>query len=84
MIYKVAATRRKNKQDVAEVGVIKDGNGNILIEGDKIIKRWAEYFSQLLNTENVYEELEDIPLVGGPIAHISRSEVEYAIKRKSW
>ena len=81
MMYKIAESRKRNRQDVGEVGIIKDENGNILIEEEKVMSRWKEYFSQLLNSENECEDLENIPPVEGPIANISENEVENAIKK---
>ena len=31
LMYKIAESRKRNRQDVGEVGIIKDENGNILI-----------------------------------------------------
>ena len=81
IIYKIAESRRRSRQDVGEVGIIKDENGNILIEEEKVKRRWKEYFSQLLNTENECEELDNIPPVEGPIENINEDEVENAIKK---
>ena len=81
MIYKIAESRKRSRQDVGEVGIIKDENGNILIEEEKVKRRWKEYFSQLLNSENECEDLENIPPVEGQIANISENEVENAIKK---
>ena len=81
IIYRVAEARRKERQDVGELGVIKDENGNIIIDEENIKKRWKNYFSQLLNTENECGELEEVLPVEGPIVNINVSEVENAIKR---
>ncbi|XP_066940979.1 uncharacterized protein [Macrobrachium rosenbergii] len=81
IIYRIAEARRKDSQDVGELGIIKDENGNILIEEEEVKRRWKEYFSQLLNTENECEELENVPPVEGPIANTRESEVESAIKK---
>ena len=58
VIYRVAKARAKERQDIHKIGIIKDKNGNILVEENSIKSRWRDYFSQLLNTENEYEELE--------------------------
>ena len=81
MIYRIAESRRRDRQDVGEVGIIKDENGNILIEEEEVKRRWKDYFTQLLNTENECEELEYVPPVEGPITNISENEVESAIKK---
>ncbi|XP_066963241.1 uncharacterized protein [Macrobrachium rosenbergii] len=81
IIYRTAEARRKDRQDIGEVGVIKDENGNIFTEKEEVKRRWKEYFSQLLNIENECEELENVPPVDEPIANIRQSEVENAIKK---
>ena len=81
VIYRVARARENERQDVDKIEIIKDENGNILVEENSIKSRWRDYFSQLLNTENRYEELERILPVERPIVNISRSEVEKAINK---
>ncbi|XP_066952522.1 uncharacterized protein [Macrobrachium rosenbergii] len=80
-IYRIAEARRKDRQDVGGVGIIEDENGNILTEKEEVKRRWKEYFSQLLNTENEYGELENVPPVEEPTANMRESEVENAKKR---
>ena len=81
IIYKVAKARNEKKKDVGEIAIVKDQNGDILIMEEDIKRRWQEYFSNLLNMENEYEELSETLPVEGPIPNISRSEVENAIKK---
>ena len=47
---------------------IKDTDGTLLKDNDKILKRWAEYYSSLLNSSNptdqsILEELPQLPTV---------------------
>ena len=44
MMYKIVESRKRNRQDVGEVGIIKDENGNILIREEKVKSRWKDYF----------------------------------------
>ena len=81
IIYRVAAARRKERNDLRELAVIKDESGNIIIDEENVKRRWKDYFSQLLNTENEYNELEDAPPVEGPIENVSMDEVENAIRK---
>lgn len=80
IIYRVAKARNETRKDVGEIAIIKDQNGNILMKEDDVKRRWKEYFSNLLNTENEYEELENALPVEGPIPNICKGEVEKAIK----
>ncbi|XP_066959110.1 uncharacterized protein [Macrobrachium rosenbergii] len=59
--------------------MIKDDSANNLTE--EVKRRWKDYFSQPLDTENECEELENVPPVEGPITNIRESEVENAIKK---
>ncbi|GFR73286.1 RNA-directed DNA polymerase from mobile element jockey-like [Elysia marginata] len=60
--------------------VIKDQQGEVLTDGEKIKERWREYYTTLLNKENQRDELEDIPPVEGPIEELTRKEIIDAIK----
>ena len=51
-IYKIASLRKRQRQDLGQLSVIKDREGNILHRDEGIKKRWKEYFEQLLNTGN--------------------------------
>ena len=43
------------KYEQAREDIVKDLNGQILLDGDKVKMRWAEYFEQALNVEDVRE-----------------------------
>jgi hypothetical protein len=59
--------------------LVKDVNGNLLVDSYNILNRWKNYFSQLLNVHNVSDvrQTEAEPLVPGP----SGLEVEIAIAK---
>jgi hypothetical protein len=63
---------------------VKDENGDLLVDSHDILNRWKNYFSQLLNVNNV-SDVRQIEvhtaesLVPGP----SRLEVEIAIAKLS-
>ena len=44
---------------------MKEKEGKILFDEDKISLRWAEYFEELLNAENKREELIEMYKVEG-------------------
>ena len=81
LIYKVAQQRARSRRDIGEVNVIKYQTGDMLTDEVKIKERWREYFSNLLNVENVREQLGEVPAVEGPVHEISREEVKNAIER---
>ena len=80
-IFKIAKARQKKRQDREQVGVVKNENGQVLLNESDIKMRWKQYFEQLLNVENDREELEEIPYTEGPLNTISREEMESALKK---
>jgi hypothetical protein len=62
--------------------LVKDENGDVLVDSHNILNRWKNFFSQLLNVHNVSDvrQIEGHmtePLVPG----LSRLEVETAIAK---
>ena len=47
-------TRQKDRagKDVQHVRVIKDENGNVMVNLEAVLKRWKEYFEKLMKEEN--------------------------------
>ena len=80
-IYKIANLRKRQRQDLGQLSVIKDREGNILHRDEDIKKRWKEYFEQLLNTENEREELGEVQKVEGPVIEIQEAEVRRALSK---
>lgn len=81
MIYRVAKQRAKTRKDVGEVAVIKDKEGVLLTDEEKIKERWREYFNNLLNVENERDLLQECPPVEGPVQDVSEKEVHEAMKK---
>ena len=75
--YRVARQRDEASKDVQQVRVIKDAEGNYLVENDDILKRWKEYFEELMNGENDRERrTEAAPENDGEASRISKEEVK--------
>ena len=51
-LYRLARQRNKEGKNVQHVRVIKDENGNVMVNSDAVLKRWKEYFQKLMNEEN--------------------------------
>ena len=51
-IYSIAKARDKSANDFTQIRQIKDEQGVVLWEHDKIIERWKVYYGKLLNEEN--------------------------------
>lgn len=46
-IYRIARTRYRERENTGNINIIKDKEGKIQLEEDKIGARWAEYFEEL-------------------------------------
>ena len=51
-LYRLARQRDRAGKDVQHMKVIKDENGNVMVNSDTVLKRWKEYFEKLINEEN--------------------------------
>ena len=51
-LYRLARQRDRAGKDVQHVRVIKDENGNVMVNLEAVLKRWKEYFEKLMNEEN--------------------------------
>ena len=51
-LYRLARQRNRAGKDVQHVRVIKDKNGNVMVNSEAVLKRWKEYFEKLMNEEN--------------------------------
>ena len=80
-IYRIAKQRANSRKDIGDVKVLRDKNGDMLTEGDKIRERWREYFNSLLNVENNREPLSEAKPVEGPIEELTRKEIIEALKK---
>ena len=51
-LYRLARQRDRAGKDVQHVRVIKDDNGNVMVNSEAVLKKWKEYFEKLMNEEN--------------------------------
>ena len=54
-LYRLARQRDRAGKDVLQVRAIKDADGNVLTTEESVLRRWREYFEQLMNEENERE-----------------------------
>ncbi|KAI5627545.1 hypothetical protein C0J50_12902, partial [Silurus asotus] len=81
-LYRLARQRERAGKDVLQVRAVKDGEGNVLTRGESVLRRWREYFEQLMNEENQRERrLDYVEMVKQDVDRISMEEVRAAIKR---
>ena len=81
-LYRLARQRNRAGKDVQHVRVIKDENGNVMINSEAVLKRWKEYFGKLMNEENNREPgTEEAEVVNEEVNCVSREEVKNALRR---
>ena len=81
-LYRLARQRDRAGKDVQYVRVIKDENGNVMVNSEAVLKRWKEYFEKLMNEENNREpRTEEAEVVKEEVNCVSREEVKNALRR---
>ena len=81
-LYRLVRQRDRARKDVQYVRVIKDENGNVMVNSEAVLKRWKEYFEKLMNEENNRKpRTEEAEVVNEEVNCISREEVKNALKR---
>ena len=77
----MARQRNRAGKDVQHVRVIKDENGNVMVNLEAVLKRWKKYFEKLMNEENNRDHrTEEAEVVNEEVNCISR-EVKNALRR---
>ena len=80
-LYRLARQRDRAGKDVQYVRVIKDENGNVMVNSEAVLKRWKEYFKKLMNQENNREpRTEEAEGVNEEVNCVSREEVKNALR----
>ena len=81
-LYRLARQRDRAGKDVQHVRVIKDENGNVMVNSEGVLKRWKEHFEKLMNEENNRETRTEEPeVVNEEVNCVSREEVKNALRR---
>ena len=81
-LYRLGWQRDRAGNDVQHVRVIKDENGNIMVNSEAVLKRWKEYFEKLMNEENnTNPRTEEPEVVNEEVNYVSREEVKNALRR---
>ena len=80
-LYRLARQRDRAGKDVQHVRVIKDENGNVMVNSEAVLKRRKEYFAKMMNEENNREPRTEEPeVVNEEVNCVSRKEVK-ALRR---
>ena len=65
----------------AKVRVIKDENGNVMVNSEAVLKRWKEYFEKLMNEENNRDPRTEEPEVVNEEVNCVSREVKNTLRR---
>ena len=80
-LYRLARQRDRAGNDVQHVRVIKDKNGNVMVNSKAVLKRWKEYFEILMNEENNREpRTEEAEVVNEEVNCVSIEEVKNELR----
>ena len=78
----MARQRDRAGKDVQHVRVIKNKNGNVMVNSETVLKRWKEYFEKLMNKKNNKDpRTEEAEVVKEEVNCVSRAEVKNALRR---
>ena len=81
-LYRLARQRDQAGKDIQQVRVIKDKEDKVLTSEDSVMRRWKEYFEELMNVENEREERTvRAEAVNREVPQISKEEVRAGMKR---
>ena len=81
-LYRLARQRDRAGKDVQHVRVIKDENGNVMVNSEAVLKRWKEYFEKLMNEENNRDPRTEEPeVVNEEVNCVSRERSKKCTKK---
>ena len=81
-LYRLARQRDRAGKDVQHVSVIKDENGNVMVNLEAELKRWKEYFEKPRNEENNRDPRTEEPkVINEEVNCVSREELKNALRR---
>ena len=81
-LYRLARQRDRAGKDVQHVRIVKDEDGNVMVNSEAVLKRWKEYFEKLINEENNRDpRTEEAEGVNEEVNCVSREEVKNALRR---
>ena len=81
-LYGLARQKDRAGKDVQHVRIIKDENGNVMVNSEAVLKRWKEYFEKLMNEKNNREpRTEKAEVVNKEVNCVSREEVKKRTKK---
>ena len=81
-LYRLDRQRDRAGKDEQHLRVIKDGNGNVMVNSEAVLERWKEYFEKLMNEENDRDSrTEEAEVANEEVNCVSREEVKHTLRR---
>ena len=80
-LYRLARQRDRAGKDVQHMRIIKNENGNVMVNSEAVLKRWKEYFEKLMNKENNRDPRTEEAEVINEEVNCVRREVKNALRR---
>jgi hypothetical protein len=82
-IFRVAKQIVRSNKDVVGSGCVKDGNGKIVVDDQKILEVWKAHYDKISNEEFMWnkESIGGVGAVNGPCEKLSYDEVNKAIQK---
>ena len=79
-LYRLARQRDRTGKDVQHVRVIKDENGNVMVNSKAVVKRWKKYFEKLMNKKNdIDPKTEEAEVINEEVNCVSREKMKNAL-----
>lgn len=82
-VFRVAKQIVRKNKDVVGMCAVKDQDGKIVVDDDKMLEVWRTYYEKLSNEEFPWdkENLTEVDKRSGPCEQISLEEVRAAVKK---
>ncbi|VDP03021.1 unnamed protein product [Heligmosomoides polygyrus] len=80
-LYRLAKFRHRQTEDIEKFFGINDENGRLLMDREKALKRWRNYFEEISTAEFPHPALLSTAPTHGPVQKITVEETEAAVKK---
>jgi len=78
--FKVIKRMLKDRQDISGVNCLKDAQGKLVVDEEKVKDTWKQYMEKLMNEENTWDNNTASQRKEGPCCRINQDEVRKALR----
>ena len=72
-VYRLARQRQRAGEDVTQVKMMKDSEGNLLDNEERVLERWQDYFRELMNVENPRQKrIEHFEIITSDVQSVTK------------